>query len=416
MVAHLSDGDTIFQVDSHRVERAIAALSADHARQGGRILQRQVDRYLDKKRLSAEECGVVLAALGRAGIEIKSDHPGGRSAGVPGAATRRRSQGAGFADGLTAVLRDSRAQTLLTAQEEKDLGRAIALGLRAESGGEGREKMSAPLRGVVARGKSARERMIVSNVRLVLDIASRYRLMSDIAIEDLFQEGICGLMRAVEKFDHERGFKFSTYATWWIRQAITRAIADKGRLVRFPVHLIERINKYKRACRVLARMNDGHRPTTKQLVAELAWEPEAVQFIADLSKYVGVSVQQPIASDVEMTLEDVLPSTEPQPDELAELEDQAAVLNVCLLGLTKREADVVRKRFGIPNDGDMTLEEVGQQYGLTRERIRQIEAKALRKLRHPVRSDLLRPLLNLPDRYPNGVSTSDGGDGDPQNE
>jgi RNA polymerase primary sigma factor len=404
LVAGVSHGDNKDRADEARVERAVSALTADYARQGGRIFQRQVDRYLDKKRLTADECGAVLLALNVAGIAILPADRGAVSTATADTETQPRCRTGSPSDGITAVLQDSRAQKLLTAQEEVDLGRAVALGLRAESELHGRSVAPAQLRQVVTRGRSARERMIVSNVRLVLDIAKRYKQMSDIPIEDLFQEGICGLIRAVEKFDHQRGFKFSTYATWWIRQAITRAIADKGRLVRFPVHLVERINKYRRAYRILRRMNDERSPSIRQMAEELAWDPETVQFIADLSKYIGVSIHQPVGQEAEMTIEDLLQSIEPEPDELAELENQAEVVHAVLAGLTPREADVIRKRFGIPHDADMTLEQVGQQYGLTRERIRQIEEKALRKLRHPARSDPLRSLLGLPDRHPNVVT------------
>lgn len=382
-----------------RVARAITALRDDYDRQGRRLFQRQVDRYFEKKKLTSEECCLVLSELDEHGITIVSaEDVETRSAdatqrgGPQDAGARKRAH----PDGVVAVLKDSRARRLLTAQEEVDLGRAVALGLEAERSGLAPAHVS-HLRDLINRGRAARERMIVSNVRLVLDVALRYRTLSDVPLEDLFQEGICGLIRAVEKFDHTLGFKFSTYATWWIRQAITRAIADKGRLVRFPVHLVERINRYRRAVRILTRMNDGRSPHVRQLAEELGWDSGTVQFIADLARYASVSLQQPSSAHAELTLEDSLSADAPRPDELAELENQSDTVWSAVAGLSPRETDIIKKRFGLMDDRDMTLEEIGRQYDVTRERIRQIEAKALRKLRHPSRAESLRTLLDRAD-------------------
>jgi len=391
--------DCIDQGREDRVARAIAALGDDYERQGGRLFQRQVDRYLEKKKLTSEECCLVLSALENHGIAVDAaDDVTARSAEAkqsngpanPGARGRARIERIGT------ILRDSRALQLLTPQEEVDLGRAVSLGLEAERSGLA-EANSPHLHDLIARGRAARERMIVANVRLVFGIALRYRTLSDVPVEDLFQDGICGLIRAVEKFDHTLGYKFSTYATWWIRQAITRAIADKGRLVRFPVHLVERINRYHRVVRILTRMNDGRTPNSHRLTEELGWDLGTVQFIADLARYTSISLQQPSSAHSELTLEDSLQAEIPSPDELAELDDQTNIVWSAVAGLRPRETDVIKKRFGLKDDRDMTLEEIGRQYDVTRERIRQIEAKALRKLRHPARSTYLGTLLDQVD-------------------
>lgn len=385
------------QLRVERVRRAVKALSDDFARQGSFLRRRQVDRYFDKRRLTPEECVEVLTQLREAGVDIRDD--AGSSQAKPdtehlqtGSARSHRPA----SDALASVLNDPRTSQLLTAQEEVDLGRAISLGARAEAADGGIECVESERERhqTIARAKGARERMIVSNVRLVLSVAAKYQRLCDTSLEDLFQEGMIGLMKAVERFDHTRGFKFSTYATWWIRQSITRAIADKGQLVRFPVHVVERINKFKRAQRILTRMRDGRPPSLRNLADELGWDPGKVQFISELARCSPVSMESNPVSGSDLTLADTLVSEEPRPDEIAQAEDVAAHVRSVLSDLTSRERDIVEKRFGILRNDEMTLEQIGQQYELTRERIRQIESKALRKLRHPSRSQRLVELLS----------------------
>ncbi len=330
----------------------------------------------------------MLEALHARGIQIEQDvHE--RSAlpilpvSVP-RASRTKAR-----DPLQIVLRDPRVAQLLTAQEEVDLGRAIALGARAELAHPAGGAYGAAMRDAIKRGERARERMIVSNTKLVLGVAHHYRHFCDMTLEDLFQEGVCGLIRAVEKFDHTKGFKFSTYATWWIRQAITRAIADKGQSVRFPVHVFERVAKLKRARRVLTRMSGGREPSLRELVDELGWTPEKVQFFSQLSQFMSISLDAPLAEDGEATRLDILPSREPGPDDLAQVAELEIAVQAVLRDLPAREKDIIQRRFGIPNDLDMTLEEIGALYDRTRERIRQIESKGLAKLRHPKRMGIL---------------------------
>jgi len=393
-----------------RIARAVAALSDDYARQGGTLHRRQVDRYFDRRRLDPHECIDVLQALDRAGITVTEDTRARERqkmsatesiSQVPAHPRRAR------VDDSLVLLRHPLVRQLLTPAEEVELGRAIALGKRADEASLTHDFQDASTRDMIDRGLEARERMIVSNLLLVRDIALRYRAMTELSNEDLFQEGIFGLMRAVERFDHERGFKFSTYATWWIRQTITRAMADRGLLVRFPVHVMERVHRLRRALRILTRVNDGRPPSRKQLGEELGWPPEDIQFLLDLSRYVSVSTETPVAGTEDFLIGDTLVCAEPGPAELAELEDLAAAVRRSLEDLVPRERDIIERRFGIGDDEDMTLEEVGKHYGLTRERIRQIESKALRKLRHPSRAAYFEQLQPRPERALKAVEGSD---------
>ncbi len=402
-----------------RITRAVAALSDDYARQGGTLHRRQVDRYFDRRRLEPHECVDVLQTLDRAGITVTEDTRAEERqklsateslSQVPAPPRRAR------ADDSLALLRHPLVRQLLTPAEEVELGRAIALGKRADEASLTHDSQDASTRDMIERGRMARERMIVSNLLLVRDIAFRCRAMTELSDEDLFQEGICGLMRAVERFDHERGFRFSTYATWWIRQAITHAIADRGRLVRFPVYVLERVHKLRRALRILTRVNDGRPPSRKRLCDELGWPPEDLQFLLDLSRYVPVSTETPLAGTEDFLVGDTLVCEEPGPAELAEIEDFAAAVRRGLEDLVPRERDIIERRFGIGDDRDMTLEEVGKRHGVTRERIRQLEAKALRKLRHPRRAAYYEELQPRPEPAPEAVEGIDVAVSDPSEE
>ncbi|MDQ1375102.1 MAG: polymerase primary sigma factor [Actinomycetota bacterium] len=292
---------------------------------------------------------------------------------------------------------------LLTAEQEVSLARRIEAGLAAavriaeledEYGSSSEippQTLFAEER-VVTDGLAAKSLLIEANLRLVVSIAKRYRNRG-LAFLDLIQEGNLGLMRAVEKFDYTKGFKFSTYATWWIRQAITRAIADQARTIRIPVHMVETINKVVRVQRQTLQ-ELGREPTIEELAARVDMVPARVREILRINQDT-VSLEQPIGDEEDFSLSDVI-------------EDQGAVvpadaaaramLNEAVkqaLGeLSEREQKVVRLRFGL-DDGQMrTLEEVGKEFGVTRERIRQIESKTLAKLRHPMRSSRLRDYLD----------------------
>jgi RNA polymerase primary sigma factor len=299
-------------------------------------------------------------------------------------------------DPVRMYLKEIGKVSLLTAQEEVDLAKRIEAGLRAaehlESGG-GRvpEPQQRELKWLERDGDRAKRHLVEANLRLVVSIAKRY-VGRGMAFLDLIQEGNLGLIRAVEKFDYEKGFKFSTYATWWIRQAITRAIADQARTIRIPVHMVETINKLVRIQRQLLQ-DLGREPTAEEIAEQMELSSDKVREIQKISQE-PVSLYTPVGEEEDSALGDFIEDSEAVvPLERASFRLLQEQLESVLHTLSGREKEVIRLRFGLVDGQPRTLEEVGKKFGVTRERIRQIESKTLSKLRHPSRSQKLRDYL-----------------------
>jgi RNA polymerase primary sigma factor len=264
-------------------------------------------------------------------------------------------------------------ETGLSIKEIKDINRRMSIG--------------------EAKSRRAKKEMVEANLRLVISIAKKYTNRG-LQFLDLIQEGNIGLMKAVDKFEYRRGYKFSTYATWWIRQAITRSIADQARTIRIPVHMIETINKLNRIARQMLQ-EMGREPTPEELAERMEMPEDKIRKVLKIAKE-PISMETPIGDDEDSHLGDFIEDLNVMsPSDSANSEGLREATHYVLTGLTPREAKVLRMRFGIDMNTDHTLEEVGKQFDVTRERIRQIEAKALRKLRHPSRSEALRSFLDL---------------------
>jgi RNA polymerase primary sigma factor len=298
-------------------------------------------------------------------------------------------------DSISLYLKEIGRVPLLTAEEE------VALAKRMERGKEARQKLAQGvddpaererLLAAVKDGQAAQEHLIKANSRLVVSVAKKY-VGRGVPFLDLIQEGNIGLIRAVKKFDYRRGYKFSTYATWWIRQAVTRAIADQGRTIRVPVHMYEQINRLTRASRQLVQ-ELGRDPTTEEIAERLGVPPRKVEQIIRVSQR-PLSLEMPVGEEEDSYLGDFIEDDEAEsPTDSASQTMLRGVIDEIFESLTPREVRILQLRFGLVDGYSYTLEEVGKKFGVTRERIRQIEAQALGRLRHPSRSRKLRDYLS----------------------
>jgi RNA polymerase primary sigma factor len=364
-------------------------------RSRGFVTMGDVTSAIDRADLSPDALDAVVRVLADEGIEVTEspaeEEPDTRLPDFDQESARR----AGTSDLVRIYLREIGRVPLLTAEDEVELAKAIEAGLYAEeklNGGYpllGEER--ADLEWLAADGVRGKQRLIEANLRLVVSIAKRY-IGRGLVFLDLIQEGNLGLIRAVEKFDYTRGYKFSTYATWWIRQAITRAIADQARTIRVPVHMVETINKLARVQRQL-HQELGREASADEIAAEMGLEVERVAEIQRIAQE-PVSLQSPIGeeeSDLGDFIEDADAVVPIEAAAFIMLQDQ---LERVLCQLADREQRIIQLRFGLTDGHPRTLEEVGREFGVTRERIRQIESKTLAKLRHPSRAQMLREYLD----------------------
>ena len=332
----------------------------------------QVSRAMEEQEYDVAGLDALYEALEARGIRVEeedADLPLLDDAQIGRLEHELSAEGVALDDPVKAYLKEIGQVPLLSAEEEQTLARAARAG-----------------------DADARRRLSEANLRLGGSVAKRY-VGRGLPFLDLIQEGNLGLMKAAEKFEPERGFKFSTYATWWIRQAITRAIADQGRTIRIPVHLVESINRVKKAAGELLRKN-GREPTAEEIAVQLEMEPDRVRELLQLAQD-PISLETPVGEEEDAHLEDFIQDEEAgvPVDEAGRQLLRRELLNV-LKSLTPREERVITLRFGLEDGRARTLEELGKEFNVTRERVRQIEAKALRKLRHPSRAKRLRDYLD----------------------
>lgn len=300
-------------------------------------------------------------------------------------------------DTVSLYFRDVRPIPLLSRDEEVELAKLIEKGQKAERRlAKKSEELDfaerARLEAEAQQGQDAFQRLVQANFRLVISIAKRY-MGHGVPMLDLIQEGNLGLIRAAEKFDYRKGYKFSTYATWWIRQAVTRALADQGRTIRIPVHMKDRIQRLSRLSHEL-EMELGRRPTPEEIAEEVDLSLSQVKLALDAARQ-PLSLEKPVGDEEDSELGDFIEGEDlPDPSEEVDQALLSEEIEDLLATLTPREARILTMRYGLGGGREYTLKEVGQKFGLTRERIRQIEQEALRKLRHPRRSQRLRTYLN----------------------
>jgi RNA polymerase primary sigma factor len=396
-------GEVVVLPDS--VSEVVARLRAQGV--GAGLLPAQtVAAAATESGLAPENIDAIVRGLAESGVEVVSEEPSVeelKAAEIeeadddPGPSLDDAGPSAS-ADLVRVYLREIGRVALLTAADEVDLAKRVEAGVFAaerleqlERDGKLGVELRRDLLAVVGDGQRAKQRLIESNLRLVVSIAKRYAGRG-LPFLDLIQEGNLGLIRAVEKFDYTRGFKFSTYASWWIRQAVSRAVADQARTIRIPVHMVETVNRILRAQRLLVQ-SLGRDPSAAEIAVQVDMPAERVEEIKRLAME-PVSLHSPVGEEEGSELGDLIEDSESVPPaELVSAGLLASHVEAVLTHLGDREREVVRMRYGLTDGEPRTLEEVGRAFGVTRERVRQIEAKSLAKLRHPHLSAQLRASL-----------------------
>jgi len=364
---------------------------ATRGRQRGFLVMSEIQQELEDVGAPADSFDIVLLSLREDRIPIRED-----ATDTLAATNLSNDELVHVSDPVRMYLQEIGRYPLLTPQQEVELAMQAEAGTRAEEQLEEVEDLPAAERIILERAvrqaDKARKRLVEANLRLVVSIAKKY-VGRGLSLLDLIQEGNLGLIRAVEKFDYRKGFKFSTYATWWIRQAVTRALADQARTIRVPVHMVETINKLARAQRTLMQVL-GREPTIEEISEELELEPGKVSELRRIAQD-PVSLETPLGEEDDSTLGDFVEDSEADiPVEAAAFNLLQSYLSLALEALGDREREVLVMRFGLADGKVRTLEEVGAHFEVTRERIRQIETKALAKLRQPARARKLEGYLD----------------------
>lgn len=355
------------------IARVVKALEDDFHRQGG-VAEGDLLRLVDKNGLGAEEQLAVVQLLRDRGIQIEEDELEEGAEVLPATEVGDRALLGGL------------AHRILRHEEVVEFARRMRQGEKAAI-----ELKASPnrreLEVIIAEGHRAKCLLVESNLRLVFRIASEYQNLSDLELVDLFQEGILGLIRATELFDHRLGFKFSTYACWWIRQAVIRGIQNYGRTIRLPSHVHERLVKLRRV-RLALWAELSREPRAAEIGEQLAWAPEDVQFLLDAARSV-VSLNQPANADTEVELQELIADPFPDAFETVHMVEVAEAIDTAVDALPDRLRYIINQRFGLEDASPRTLEEIGQDLGLSRERVRQLQVRALEQLsRHPTLREL----------------------------
>jgi RNA polymerase sigma factor (sigma-70 family) len=374
-------------MDSSDLRTLVDALLADYDRQGEHLSEDDVLRIATKRGLGIDDVEAVFRALRVEGIELEPAQVTGFEASYGPTA------GPNDDNLLQRYLKDIGQFRLLTAQDEVHLGRRIQAGLKAAAAQSQRDCVSADVEHLVEDGRQATAQMVAANLRLVFSIAKKYAFKSNLDVLDLAQDGVFGLTRAATLFDPEKGFKFSTYATWWIRQAILRSIANKGRTIRLPVHALESLRKVKKVRRALQREHHGVQPSLGEIAEQVNMPVGKVQFLLDLAAE-PMSMDAQLSGDGPDSLANLLPAHHTRtPEDIALQEQITDSLRDLIGSLRPKEALVLTLRFGLDDGVERTLEQVGEMMGVTRERVRQIQNKGLDRLRHPSRRRILEALF-----------------------